>query len=46
VMPKPEYFAGNSEAKFDASGNLTDEDARKRLKSWLETYVAFLSAKI
>jgi chromate reductase, NAD(P)H dehydrogenase (quinone) len=46
VMPKPEYFAGNSEAKFDAAGNLTDEDARKRLKSWLETYVAFLSAKI
>ena len=46
VMPKPEFFAANNEQKFDADGNLTDADTRKRLKSWLESYVAFLSAKI
>lgn len=46
VMPKPEYFAGGNEQKFDANGNLTEEDSRKRLKKWLEAYVAFLHAKI
>jgi chromate reductase, NAD(P)H dehydrogenase (quinone) len=46
VMPKPEFFAGGNEQKFDAQGNLTDEDTRKRLKGWLESYVAFLNAKI
>ena len=46
VMPKPEFFAANNEQKFDAEGNLTDADSRKRLKGWLEGYVAFLNAKI
>jgi chromate reductase, NAD(P)H dehydrogenase (quinone) len=46
VMPKPEYFAGHASQKFDAAGNLVDEDSRKRLKAWLEHYIAFLTAKI
>jgi chromate reductase, NAD(P)H dehydrogenase (quinone) len=46
VMPKPEFFAANNETKFDAAGNLTDDDTRKRLAKWLDSYIAFLSAKI
>jgi chromate reductase, NAD(P)H dehydrogenase (quinone) len=46
VMPKPEFFAGHASQKFDANGNLTDEDSRKRLKAWLEHYVTFLTARI
>jgi chromate reductase len=46
VMPKPEFFAGNNEDKFDANGNLTDEDSRKRLAAWLEAYLTFLAAKV
>jgi chromate reductase, NAD(P)H dehydrogenase (quinone) len=46
VMPKPEFFAGSASHKFDVHGNLTDEDTRRRLKTWLESYVTFLNAKI
>jgi chromate reductase, NAD(P)H dehydrogenase (quinone) len=46
VMPKPEFFVGGAESKFDSDGNLKDDDTRKRLKSWLESYVGFLNAKI
>ncbi len=46
VMPKPEFFAGSASHKFDSDGNLTDEDTRRRLKAWLEGYIAFLNAKI
>jgi chromate reductase, NAD(P)H dehydrogenase (quinone) len=46
VMPKPEFFAGHNSQKFDADGNLIDDDSRKRLRAWLASYVAFLSAKI
>jgi hypothetical protein len=45
-MPKPEFFAGSNQDKFDNDGNLTDEDSRARLEKWLEAYLAFLSAKI
>ena len=46
VMPKPEYFAGLNEEKFDADGNLTDEDSRKRLRKWFDAYLAFNSTKL
>lgn len=46
VMPKPEFFAGHASTKFDAEGNLTDADSRKRLGQWLEAYLSFLQAKI
>jgi chromate reductase, NAD(P)H dehydrogenase (quinone) len=46
VMPKPEFFAGGASHKFDSDGNLTDDDTRRRLKTWLEGYVTFLNAKL
>ncbi len=46
VMPKPEFFAGHNSQKFDADGNLTEDDSRQRLTKWLASYVAFLTAKI
>lgn len=46
VMPKPEFFAGGNEKKFDVDGNLTDEDTRKRLQVWLRAYVNFVNTKI
>jgi chromate reductase, NAD(P)H dehydrogenase (quinone) len=46
VMPKPEYFCGGSDQKFDAEGNMTDEASIKFLKGWFESYIAFLNAKI
>ncbi len=46
VMPKPEYFAGGASKKFDAGGNLTDDDSKQRLRIWLESYVSFLNAKL
>ena len=46
VMPKPEFFAGHNSQKFDAEGNLLEEDSRKRLTKWFATYLVFLAAKI
>ena len=46
VMPKPEFFAGSNESKFDADGNLTDENSRQHLAKWLEAFVGFVNAKI
>jgi chromate reductase, NAD(P)H dehydrogenase (quinone) len=46
TMPKPEIFVGNASTKFDADGNLTDEDTRQRLKAWLETFVEWVEKKI
>lgn len=46
VMPKPEYFAAHNHEKFDAEGNLTDADSRKRLRHWLDAYLEFLKAEI
>jgi chromate reductase, NAD(P)H dehydrogenase (quinone) len=46
VMPKPEFFAGSNEEKFDDKGNLTDADSRKRLAKWLEAFVGFVNAKV
>jgi chromate reductase, NAD(P)H dehydrogenase (quinone) len=46
VMPKPEFFAGHNSQKFDKDGHLTEADSRQRLAKWLESYIAFLSAKI
>jgi chromate reductase, NAD(P)H dehydrogenase (quinone) len=46
TMPKPEFFAGNNGAKFDADGNLTDPDTRKFLRTWLDAYITFVNTKI
>ncbi len=42
VMPKPEYFSGNSSRKSDAEGNLTDADSRERLSSWLQAFCTWV----
>ena len=46
TMPKPEFFAGGNEDKFDADGNLTDENSRQHLTKWLEAFVGFVNARI
>jgi chromate reductase, NAD(P)H dehydrogenase (quinone) len=35
VLPRPEVFIGNAQAKFDAQGRLTDETTRKFLSDLL-----------
>jgi chromate reductase, NAD(P)H dehydrogenase (quinone) len=45
VMPKPEFFAGNNETKFDAEGNLTDADSIQRLEKWLAAFIAWVREK-
>lgn len=45
VMPKPEFFAGNASQKFDAEGNLADEDSRRRLGAWLAAFEKWVSEK-
>ena len=45
VMPKPEIFVNHNSEKFDASGNLTDDDTRKRLAKWLEAFVEWVEKK-
>ncbi len=42
VMPKPEFFAGNSSKKSDAEGNLTDAESRERLTKWLEAFCSWV----
>jgi chromate reductase len=45
VMPRPEMFVVHNELKFDGNGNLTDDETRTRLKTWLEAYLKFLREK-
>jgi chromate reductase len=41
TMPKPELFVSTSGQKFDADGNLTDEDTRHKLGAWLTALIAW-----
>lgn len=41
VMVKPEYYVNSASHKFDADGNLEDEDARARLEAYVEALVAW-----
>jgi chromate reductase, NAD(P)H dehydrogenase (quinone) len=45
TMPKPEIFVGNASAKFDADGNLTDEDTKRRLAAWLASFAEWVANK-
>ncbi len=45
VMPKPEIFVNHNEQKFDAAGNLTDEETKKHLAKWLEAYLEWVEKK-
>jgi chromate reductase, NAD(P)H dehydrogenase (quinone) len=42
VMPRPEFFASNNHLKFDADGNLTEEDTRARLGKWLVAFAGWV----
>lgn len=42
VMNRPEVFVGAAHTKMDESGTLIDEDTRKFLASYLETFLAWL----
>jgi chromate reductase, NAD(P)H dehydrogenase (quinone) len=41
MPPPPEILVANAREKFDAHGNLTDEDTRARLRTLLEALVAW-----
>ncbi|NNE22418.1 MAG: NAD(P)H-dependent oxidoreductase [Rhizobiales bacterium] len=43
VMNRPELFVGSAYAKFDSDGNLTDEDTRKFLTTYLLSFNTWLS---
>ena len=45
VMPKPEIFVNHNEDKFDAGGNLTDEETRKHLAKWLQAFIEWVEKK-
>lgn len=45
VMPRPEIFVGNAGKKFDAEGNLTDDDTVQRLKKWLKAFADWVENK-
>jgi chromate reductase len=42
TMSKPEMFVGQAPSKFDADGNLTDEDSRKFFAIWLDAFEAWV----
>ena len=45
VMPRPEVFVNHNEKRFDAGGNLTDEETRKHLASWLTAFIEWVEKK-
>lgn len=45
TMPKPEIFAGQNTKKFDADGNLHDEETQKFLKIWLTAFIEWVEKK-
>jgi chromate reductase len=45
VMPRPEIFVNHNEEKFDAAGNLTDEETKKHLAKWLEAYLEWVEKR-
>ena len=40
-LNKPEVLIGQAAAKFDAAGNLTDEDTRKHIRKLLDALAAW-----
>lgn len=45
VMPRPEIFVNHNAEKFDAEGNLTDEETRAHLAKWLTAFVEWVEKK-
>lgn len=45
VIPKPEVFITHNEVKFDQAGNLTDDETRQRLSTWLTAFIEWVEKK-
>jgi chromate reductase len=45
VMPRPEIFVNENSAKFDANGNLTDEETRKHLTKWWSAFLEWVEKR-
>ncbi len=42
AMPQPEAYIGGAAAQFDKEGNITNDDTRKFLKSFMEAFAAWI----
>lgn len=45
TMPRPEVFVNHNEDKFDADGNLTDDETRRHLIKWFESFLEWVEKK-
>ncbi|MBI3673336.1 MAG: NAD(P)H-dependent oxidoreductase [Rhizobiales bacterium] len=45
VMPRPEIFVNHNAEKFDADGNLTDEETRGHLTKWLTAFIEWVEKR-
>lgn len=45
TMPRPEVFVNHNEEKFDAKGNLVDEETRRHLAKWVEAFLAWVEER-
>ena len=45
VMPKPEIFASISAKRFDAQGNLQDEETHRHLAKWVQAFLDWVEKK-
>ena len=45
TMPRPEVFITHNEVKFDAQGNLTDDETRQRLQLWFTAFIEWVEKK-
>ncbi len=45
VMPRPEVFVNHNSQKFDADGTLTDDETRRHLAKWLDSFVDWVANK-
>jgi chromate reductase, NAD(P)H dehydrogenase (quinone) len=46
AMPQPEAYIGGAAALFDKEGNITNEDTRKFLKSFMEAFAAWIEVHL
>jgi chromate reductase, NAD(P)H dehydrogenase (quinone) len=45
VMQKPEVYVAHNSKKFDAEGNLTDEEAKRHLATWLKAFIEWVEKR-
>lgn len=44
AMPQPEAYIGGADRLFDAGGKLVNEETRKFLQGFMQSYAAWVSA--